>query len=339
MIQSWLNGVHGRPRWLQVRGNYGEGKSHALSLLRDVAHVCGYATCQLTADGASSALNHPQRFLPVMLGTLEVPGCQFSGYEHLLYETFIDAARASAAQAIVGAHLNTARSVDVRTLAAIAQIISLASRPGEVGTDEIIRLIGTVTLHLSGESVHHRPSTPASRGLVYDLLAVCMEIVAQTGAKGLVLLIDEVESIFTKLPNAKSRAGAYRVLSTLCAGQQFSDLRVAVAITPDADRQMLADLPALPNEGVLTTEAMAVLAESANSRLARIQCLPLTTDERQDIVGRVRRLVETTYGPLSVPKSTWTEFVEEVAAIEAPVRLLVRQVVDFLDAHRYGLAR
>jgi hypothetical protein len=28
----------------------------------------------------------------------------------------------------------------------------------------------------------------------------------------------------------------------------------------------------------------------------------------------------------------------EVVPLEAPVRLLVRQVIDFLDAHRYGLA-
>jgi hypothetical protein len=133
--------------------------------------------------------------------------------------------------------------------------------------------------------------------LVYDLLAVGMELVAQTGAKGLVLLIDEVESIYTKLPNAKSRAGAYGVLSALCAGEQLLDLRVALAITPDADRQMRADLPDLANEGVLSAEAMAVLAGSANSRLARIQCLPLRTDERQDLVSRVRRLVEAAYGP------------------------------------------
>jgi hypothetical protein len=162
-----------------------------------------------------------------------------------------------------------------------------------------------------------------------------MQLVAQTGTKGLVCLIDEVESIYTKLPNAKLRCGAYRVLSALCVGRELSDLRVALAITPDADRQMRADLPDLPDEGALPCEAIGAFAESVTS-VAWIQCLPLTVDERRDLARRVWRLVEATYGPLGVAKSAWTEFAEEVAVLEVPIRLLVRQLLDFLDAHRYG---
>jgi hypothetical protein len=163
-----------------------------------------------------------------------------------------------------------------------------------------------------------------------------MQLVTQTGAKGLVLLIDEVESIYTKLPNANSRSGAYRVLSALCVGEELSDLRVALAITPDADRQMRADLPDLPDEGGLPCETIGALADSAASRAARIQCLLLTGHERKDLVRRIRLLMEAAYGPIGVAKSAWIEFVEEVAALEVPVRLLVRQAIDFLDAYRYG---
>jgi hypothetical protein len=338
-IESWLNGAGG-PRWLRVSGNYGEGKSHTLSLLREIAHDRGYATCTLTADGSSSALNHPQRFLPVMLGTLEVPGTAFCGYEHLLYGTFIDAARASAARAVVRAHLTAGRTVDVETLLAIAGIISVASRPEGVGTDEHGRLIRTVTLHLSGESARHRPGTSASRALTYALLGVAMELVALAGASGLVLLVDEVESIYTKLPNARSRRGAYRVLSALCEAAELAGLRVALAITPDAERQMHADLSDLPaDDGALTCEPIDMLAQSALSGVVQIECRPLSEDEREDLVYRVRRLLEAAYGPVpGVSPSAWTDFVEEVAGLEIPVRLLVRHVVDFIDAHRYGHA-
>ena len=81
-----LDGKTETLRWMQVTGDYGEGKSHSLSLLRDLAHRRNYATCYLSCDGASFALNHPQRFLPGLLSTLEVPGIPIYGYEDLLYD-------------------------------------------------------------------------------------------------------------------------------------------------------------------------------------------------------------------------------------------------------------
>jgi hypothetical protein len=341
IIETWLDSKGRRPSWLRVSGNYGEGKSHSLSLLREIAHDRGYATCQLTADGSSSALNHPQRFLPVVLRTLEIPGSGSFGYEHLVYETFIDRARASATQAIVEQHLDWGRTVDARVLSAISRIISAASSPEGIGTDEHHRLIRILTLHLSGESIRHQPGTPASRALAYALLRVAMELIVQAGAKGLVLMIDEVESIFWKLPNSRSRRGAYRVLSALCESPELSALRVALAITPDAERYMRDELSAdlsylLDDNSVLACERIDKLAESAASRAAHISCRPLTEQERVHLVHRVRRVMEGAYGSLrDVADGAWTQFVEEMKGLAIPVRLLVRHVIDFLDAQRY----
>src|SRR5437660_1712006 len=54
-------------RCLLVTGNYGDGKSHSLTLIADMARSAGLATCHLSADGTIAALNHPQRFLPQLL--------------------------------------------------------------------------------------------------------------------------------------------------------------------------------------------------------------------------------------------------------------------------------
>ena len=75
-------------RWIMTLGNYGGGKTHFLQVLRCISHAKGFATCFLSSDSRMSALNHPQRFLPTLLQTLELPakisGNSIHGYENLI---------------------------------------------------------------------------------------------------------------------------------------------------------------------------------------------------------------------------------------------------------------
>src|SRR5687768_4414141 len=84
-----LDRVNGHGRWIMVRGQYGTGKTYFLQVFRSLALSRNYASCYLCADNGSSALNHPLRFLPNVLTTMEVPQRLVIGYANLLRELLV----------------------------------------------------------------------------------------------------------------------------------------------------------------------------------------------------------------------------------------------------------
>jgi len=333
-IGRWL--TPGAPsRWLLISGDYGEGKTHSLTLIRDLAHSVGYATCQLNADASSSALNHPQRFLPVKLGTLELPGTPVSGYEDLLYRILSDRATVPAAARAVEKYLGTGRSADMGAQWAIEHILGM--NQNQFGSDEHLRAIRAATFHLTGDSTRYRPGTPATRAGAYALLQVALHLIMQQGARGLVLLLDEVESVFTKLWNARSRFGAYRVMAALGHGEDFPDMKVAFAVTPDAEKCIREELDLNASTiDALSNEPIEAFHSSLATRFADIRCHGLRIEEREQLANRTKSLYDAAYPDSNISSEVWTAFSNEICAQSIPVRQLVRLVVDFLDTQRYG---
>lgn len=338
-IQTVLHGASNGRRALQVTGDYGDGKSHTLALIADMARSAGLATCHLSADGAGAALNHPQRFLPILLASLEVPGRTRNGYEDLLYQVLLSPEESRVLGQITGRLLNTARRVDGAATYALRRMTSLRAA-GEGSTEELNRLARLVAYHLTGESICHRPANPSTRELAYRLLRVAGELLKSLGTPGLVIVIDEAESIFTKLPTTQSRRGAYRVLAALCAATELESSRVAFAMTPDALRALGAAVPEMFADTIcLACEPVKQLAGMvAAGSFARIVCAPPRAQHRADLLERIRSLYSQAYpdAPAQPGAKSWEDLVRAAVVGDWSVRLLVRQAIDHLDRRRYS---
>lgn len=339
VVGGFLQRSDGQPRWMVVTGDYGEGKSHSLALLREIAFDEGFATCHLSCDGASSALNHPQRFLPGLLGTLEVPGRSIRGYEDLLHDTLMSHGRAKQLKELVDRQLTGGRVAELEAVYHVSRVVSLLER-SDSGHDELDAHVEGAVLNLTGETIRHRPASPDVRKLSYDLLRIAIDLVRSIGVRGVTLLIDEVESVYTKLSNARSRRGAQRVLAALCESGELHGCSVAIASTPDAQRRFLADAPAMivDDEDGMACEPLGAWARRLSSgALVSVQCKRLDRIERVNLLARVRSLYATTYssGDYEPPANEWERFVGEAIRVDLPVRLLMRHALDFLDGHRY----
>ncbi len=339
LLRSLLQPNEAGGRCLLVIGNYGQGKTHVLTLFRELASASNLASCQLSIDGAASALNHPQRFLPGLLSTLWVPGRPALGYEDLLHTVLSDIERARCIRAVVRRHLPTSREVDLVVRANLDRLVSLLQGGGADGADEVRLCLRRISTHLSGQTISHRSATPDVRSLTYALLQVAHDILRDAGLRGIALVIDEAESIYTKLPNARSRQGASRVLAALCAGSCLASCPVAVALTPDAERSLTADIggiaattDCLPGEP-LRTWASALTA----GRVPRLACRGLRPAERLHLLDRVFALYLQAYpaAVASLDSVTWQKVRGQVATRDVPVRLLIRQAIDLLDSCRY----
>jgi hypothetical protein len=322
-----------------VIGDYGHGKTHVLTLFRELAHACNFASCHLSIDGAASALNHPQRFLPGLLSTLCVPGRPVLGYEDLLHSVLSEIDRARRIRAVVRRHLPTSREVDLEVRANLDRLITLLQVQGPETADEVRMCLRRISVHLSGQTISHRSATPDVRSLAYALLQVVCDVIRDAGLRGFAMVIDEAESIYTKLPNARSRQGATRVLAALCAGPHLIPCPVAVALTPDAARTLAADIDGIAaTTDCLPGEPLRAWASHLRAgRIPRIACRGLHPTERVHLLDRMLALYLQAYpdAARTLDGTTWQSIRGQVTTRDVPVRLFIRQVIDLLDSHRY----
>jgi hypothetical protein len=324
-------------RWMMVKGDYGEGKSHFLRVFRNLAHSLGYASCYLCADAGASALNHPQRFLSTMLSTLELPNTSVQGYYGLLMELLLDS------NTLQWVHESCSDpEVSSRTpFFQIADALRALMKPEQHGIDANDDLAASLrhqaANHLLGATIKSRAAAPYIREAAYRLLKNAGQLVRRLGCRGLVILLDETESIFTKLPNEQSRTGALKVLSALCEGSPLDSCYVVMAITPDAYTHLASkahrEIPQwtrLPRfeptdkfsnrllKGATVLECPKVSHRDTELLLERVK----------EIYGHVHNVGVNNNGTL------WSTFVSKLSSRNIPTRLLLRQTVDFLDARR-----
>lgn len=318
-------------RWLWVRGNYGEGKSHALALARDLALSEGTAVCHLTADSTSAALNYPQRFLPLLLSTLEIPGQARRGLHEILDSELRDPKALGVVTSTVADHLRRERVLDLETRRALARLEVLIEAR-ETAHPDFEQAIQVVISHLCGRTIGHKAG-PGARELVYTLLRLVRSFVSRLGCAGPVLLLDEVESVYTKLPNPQARMTARRVLSALCSGPSLQGFRVVMSITPDALSALRSDVPSMSSEQTsLVDEAVADWA-STIADAPTIECKPLQSRDRRELLAKIRCVYERAYGAQPVG-SDWNDTIATIARADTPVRIMVRRAIDVLDTHR-----
>src|SRR5262245_44802999 len=150
-LRSLLRPDEAGGRCLLVTGDYGHGKTHVLTLFREVAHAGGFASCQLSLDGAATALNHQQRFLPSLLATLSVPGRPALGYEDLLHDVLSDGGCARRVRAVVRQRLPGSREVEIAARAALGRLVALLEAGPADHADDVRLCLRRLATHLSGQ--------------------------------------------------------------------------------------------------------------------------------------------------------------------------------------------
>jgi hypothetical protein len=323
--------------WGIVRGDYGGGKTHALTLFADMARHEGYATCHVSADGYANALNHPQRFLPSLLASLEIPLRPTYGYTDLLYDVMSDPHIAERLSSIVTSHLDGWTSVASETRMCLSRIVQLL-QSNEARSDEWAANLRLVTSHLTGDSIRHLTAAPTYRRTAYNLLSIARDLLLEVGMKGIAIAVDETESIYTKLPNARSRQGALRVLAGLC---EFAHCRVILAVTPDAFRNIVSDVSlTLPDSYALPIENVPNWVNALKAgTIPIVDCRPLTREHRKELLEAVRKAYIRAYGDQVFSdgfKQRWDRNMQLAADPHIPVRLVVRQAIDLMDSMRYS---
>lgn len=333
-ITDLLASKPGSRRWMLVTGDYGHGKSHTLTLLEHEARRQGYVTCHLSADSAASALNHPQRFLPLLLSTLDVPLRAVQGYQDFLHELLDDAHAIDAIAFFVSQRLAETTALR-RDLDLALQALRRATPDERLARKQALMNL------LAGDSINARLADPAVRSQAYELLGIAQDAVKVVGAKGIAIIIDEAESIYTKLPSSLSRYGAYKVLSAFANSSHLPDCCLAIAVTPDALQKLQAIDLAAANYGCLPTEPVVAWAgDLRDHRVPILQCQPLATSDKMALISNVAKLYTTAYPNVSIqddPGAPWQNFRATTASANLPVRIAIRRAVDYLDIQRCAL--
>jgi hypothetical protein len=268
---------------------------------------------------------------------MEIPGHQASGYQDALHELLLDSQGLRKLREIVAPHLIASREIDREVHSHISLLAAAHDRDDE--ESQVTSSRDRVAYFLCGQSITHRAGADA-RALAYLLLRIAHDVAVTFGSSGLMILIDEVESIYTKLP-AQARMGAYRVLAALCHSGFFPRCSVAIAMTPDACRQLALAIPSMQHDGATSPlEPVPALARALREEsVITLECRPLTRDIRTQLLQRVRDIYTRAY-PATLDirdcDGGWREHVDRAIREEVPVRVLVRRAVDFLDRIRYS---
>lgn len=323
-----------------VLGDYGAGKSHALTLLRDLSLEAGFATCWLTADGFDCALNHPQRFLASLLGTLETP-LGDGGYAAFLARVLeLPELRSRMITEVADAFSgSSALDLQVRQL-----LWALAQPTGVMAARDPLAYLTLIHDHLIrllvGDTLTGAGGHDGYRLVAYRVLALAVRLTTVAGTRGLVIVIDEVESIFSKLCNIRSRYGAFRVLSALLHGLAGPGLRVAIAITPDANLRLSEELSAAAGHfSSLVCEPVRTLSRSLDAgTIPTWRCRPLSDVQFRELFENIRQLYADAYPDVvALPDVDWLQTTREIGMRQRSTRLAIRDLIDHLDRGRFGV--
>jgi len=306
-------------RWLALAGDFGAGKSHLLAVLRQAAHQSGWATCSLVANNAEGSLAQPQRHLPFLLDTVASPQSAPIGIVELLTEWLGNNHRHPL--------MNWARGREYSS--EIARALVLFDK-GVFHQQTIREVIGAKVLGA-------RVGSPAYRRAACAHVRDVSEMLVSVGHQGLVILIDEIESVF-RLSSQPSWVAALRSLAVYCCDPALKNVRVIFAVTPEARSQIDRDKAGVAREigSQLTTpieekSAIRMLAAGLDS-MSWHECPRLDQRQRIELATRLVRLHATahTTSEVRIPEG----LVRWLGKDEVSVRSAIGTLLGWLDCAR-----
>jgi hypothetical protein len=230
-IKKIQESFEGEFKYWFVQANYGYGKSHLLKIIESVSLRANYACSYIVFDGFNHAFNHPMRYLHSIMENLKVPGFQHElGLFNALKFWLCNGMRDD----LLGSVSFLGESEFTRDLTLLAR---------GVENEDLRNRI---------EMRHLRFKAGRNQNdIYYQKIKLLSKICKTAGLNGLVVLMDEVESIVTLLPGIRSRLISYEILNTLVDQRCFTDCIFLFAITPDFDFKMAKEYSQFMNYEML----------------------------------------------------------------------------------------
>lgn len=185
------------PRPLFLNGEWGSGKTHSIRLVRALALESGFATMEAVLNARTCPPNYPQRMMPFMARNIAFG--EERGVRSVIGSLLRDDKKAGLALATIGDR----SQADIAQATSTLRALSSRGETALVGTSAAWRV-------LTGTDIAHSDyGYRRTRALLR--LHWTTAFVRAAGAKGTVLLFDELETI-DQLWNRRSRATAYEAL-------------------------------------------------------------------------------------------------------------------------------
>ena len=208
--------VQGRPRSVLVEGAWGSGKTHILTLLTSLASRQGLATASVILDGEGVALSEPMGLMEAILGSLRYP------------RESVPRGIGNRLLTLRGqSQFHVERRLGWRLKKAIFDIPIAAfneSEPMEVLEDYFTLKLAATQAKTKLRQLGWRITLPPLRAprvderadRLCDLLKSWAEFCVLTGAKGLVVIFDELDVEYALATSGRAhRANRARLLSEL----------------------------------------------------------------------------------------------------------------------------
>jgi hypothetical protein len=227
-----LLSANASPRWFLVQNEYGEGKSHFHSFAREHALLAGYAVASLDVNNNDGALHQPQRHLAVVLESLRSPLPQFRDLQGFadIFRHWLETADQS----------NSARIL--KRLWAVDPWVPAGRDPNnlwnwswysvnsELQNSEKHFYYPHLLRFFSAEDLTSKAAY--ARFAASFRLQIIQQWLVETGHKGLLLFIDEVDNVIRQI-HGRAHAGCFRTLAWYCSCPAFPKIRVIFASTPE----------------------------------------------------------------------------------------------------------
>lgn len=309
-----------------LSGDYGSGKTHILLHFAERALEANHPVFWLNLERMNLDLGNPQKHLERVLeqSTLPVRGRPSAADRARHWTRNPRRFRALVAELEAIAEFDSEEAHAAKKAVVVAQ----SSKDPARGVEAL----------LLARDLRQRGSGKTYRQDAYRRLLLWCELLRRLeGLEGPVLLIDEAENLYSSGVSVASRRAALRALSFYCGGS-LPHACVVLAMTPPSLAELRAESRALlgeieEGEGTLALEQVA-LFQSRLSKLVVEQVPAFSRAMRVELAERVRLTHRSVRGPLDLPE--WSELVEEVVRQSGPPRVLMRRLVDELEAVFWG---
>jgi hypothetical protein len=303
-------------------GEYGSGKTHLLMHLAERALEDQRPVFWLNLERTNLDLGNPARHLFRFLEHSQLP---IRGKPNAL-ALASRWTRSSSAVTALRSVLGDIGESDKEEAAAARKALRIAANARNPGY--------ALENFLTATDLDHRPGDAAYRRDAYRRIFLWLELLARlAGIRGPLILIDEAENLYTSGRSPASRRTSLRSLSFYCGGA-LPGACVVMALTPPAFEQMRGearDLLAEADEidNTLDLENVERFRRSLWG-LKPEPVKPLTRTEREELCERVRRMHRAVRGDVDFPE--WPEHARRAAAANVSPRVLIRALVDELEA-------
>jgi hypothetical protein len=262
---------------LFARGEWGTGKTHFLSYVGTTAAEKWIASARIDLNARAVALSHPQRFLPIIADSIHA-GAHFGVHDLIPRLISITEVRQRMYE--------FAKTLEADVSWAIRTLCDEFEESGALGLANHVAwaILRGADLNWSDDAT--------KREIALARIATLARMFQAIGLKGLVLILDEAETI-DQLWNIRSRLSAYHVLGRLFEMESLwcvlgSTFRFDRTVRSDVDNNVLSN-------GVITPAARSFLQGWRREKYKIIEPPVINRSGAHDLANTITSLYQIAY--------------------------------------------